>query len=129
MELIKIQIALALLCVIESVLEKYVIAMKSETSPNYSKNNELEHIWSAAYFAAVLLSFIVLKPSVWPLIFVAPFIRLVFFGNLLNKLRGKDWFYLSDRGLDKVLKNSIGGNGLFILCVVVITVFNIVTWM
>lgn len=122
-----IQVAVLIICVLEAVTEKYVIAMKSGQTPDYARNNNMEHYLSAAYFISIMAAFYMLFPH-WQLVVVAACLRWICLGPFLNTLRGVPFFYLSDRGMDKAMKKVFGhyaGHAAFSLAILIIGIVDI----
>lgn len=123
---ITIQIFLILLCLAEVPHDKAQILD--------SKNDYLQqkrwHLWSGIYYCmvAIFFGYLIGMPYFNIVILLQSFcIRLIFFGNILNVARKgwKEFFYLSDKGIDGIIKKYIGGIGLFISCLSFLIISNL----
>jgi len=93
--------------IIEAKNETFVIGMKNDQLPNYTELNNQEHKWSAIYYC-FLVWIITISTQFWILPLILLLTRRLFFQEALNKLRGKGYFYLSDRGIDGWFKKQFG---------------------
>ena len=88
------------------------------------------HFWSGVYYVLVtiFLGYFAKAPLFGGVLLLQSFaIRLVVFGCGLNVAR-KGWsefFYLSDKGIDGLIKKTIGGRLLIILCIVALVLSNL----
>lgn len=123
---ITIQLMLVLLCLAEIPHDKAVIAD--------SKFDQIEqkrwHLWSGIYYCMVVLfmAYLVKAPYYGALLLAQSFaIRLTVFGCGLNVARKGSgaFFYLSDKGIDGIIKKSVGGVGLFVACLVALILSNL----
>lgn len=124
-QVITIQLMLVLLCLAEIPHDKAVIEDSEVFSPLQSKR---WHLWSGIYYCMVVLfmAYLIQAPYFGGILLLQSFvIRLCVFGNGLNVARGKDFFYLSDKGIDGLLKKTIGGVWIFVVCLIAIFISNI----
>lgn len=126
-----IQIALLVYCLIEAWEEYHIIAMKNDAIRDYAFHNEWEHALSLVTYLFCAGAFVYLKGwDTWPALLTAPFIRFIFFGCLLNLLRGKSFFYLSKRGIDGFLRYTGGthaGQFAVVVCLFAILLINLLS--
>jgi hypothetical protein len=106
-KIILAQAAFAALCVLEAYHDKVVIDLQNYSLPNYQ---ELSKKWHKRSFYYVLLASCTIAfvlDSYW---LVAPLMacRSVVFNPVLNLIRGKGFFYLSDKGLDGFILKTLG---------------------
>lgn len=106
-KLIIIQAAFAALCILESFHDAAVISIQDYRLPHYETASKLWHKYSAWYVTGVAMSFAWLCECWW-LLPVLLGIRLAVFNPLLNVIRDKDFFYLSDKGLDGLFIKVLG---------------------
>ena len=132
--MIKLQLIVLAICIVETITERYVIALKGSNSfdqNRYHRLNRLEHWWSAIYFVLIVFGLWLMNDrNDWPFLLTAPLIRFMCLTFLLNVLRfpPKPFFYLGKDGIDGMLKSIFRKNaGLiaFIICIISITAINI----
>lgn len=129
--MIKLQICLIILCIVEAWLESYIIKLKDGKLKEYEFLNKREHQVSALYYMLLLGSFVAINTSYWPILLSGPFIRRVIFSPALN-LIGIDGdrrpiFYVSNSGIEGKLKKLFGeftGFVIFIISLLIILVVN-----
>ena len=94
-----IQLAFIGLCVLEAYHDAAVISIQDYRLEHYKQASKLWHTYSAAYVTIVagLLSWLAGAYWLFPCLLL---IRLAVFNPYLNVIRGKSFFYLSDKGLD-----------------------------
>ncbi len=109
--ILSIEIIVAVLFVIEAKLEKYVIAMKSEQTPNYHSNNKREHAWSLVW-SAFFCIYMCWLSDIWvllPSIFIS---RRLFFDYPLKLFRGRSLTAIEGDGwFDNTSRRLLGRNG------------------
>lgn len=106
-KLIIIQAAFAALCILESFHDAAVISIQDYRLPHYETASKLWHKYSAWYVTGVALLLAYLAGN-WFLVPCLLSMRLIFFNPVLNKIRGKDFFYLSSKGLDGLFVKWFG---------------------
>lgn len=106
-ELIIIQAAFAALCILEAFHDAAVISIQDYRLPHYAHASKLWHRYSAWYVAgvALMLAYVVDNVYLVPCLLT---MRLIFFNPILNVIRGKQFYYLSDKGLDGFFSKLLG---------------------
>jgi hypothetical protein len=102
-----------LISIAESFSEKYVILLKDGEKPNYKELDDKEHIYSMIHYIIIVSCLILLTTTFDVFIYaklftLAAVVRRLFFSKLLNLHRGKKITYLSNRGVDGFLKDTLG---------------------
>lgn len=127
-KIILAQVAFATLCFLEAMHDKTVIDLQNYAHPQYK---ELSKKWHKRSFYYVLLCSLLLAyvlDCYWITLSLMA-CRTAVFNPSLNLLRGKDFFYLSDSGLDLKAKKFFGkyaGELLFFLTWIGILFINLV---
>ena len=124
-----VQTVFVLLCVVEAVHDKYVIDLQNYAHPQYNKLSSGWHRMSALYYCGVAATVALLIKSIWvfPILML---IRLAFFNAILNIIRDKPVFYLSNSGFDATMKKILGpsaGMIQFLGAIALIVLLNIYT--
>lgn len=107
MQAILLQLVFIALCVIEAYHDAAIISIQDYRLPHYAHASKLWHKYSAWYVSLVAMAFAWLCECWW-LLPVLLVIRLAVFNPLLNVIRDKDFFYLSDKGLDGLFIKVLG---------------------
>lgn len=129
---LKIQIAIAILCIAEAWLEVVVIALKNPSLINYAKLNKQEHRRSAGFWVAQVVLFISLSNSWEQALLLTPALilnRRVWFEYALKILRpGKRLKDIEgDQFFDKLSRRLFGARGGYFelsTCILVIIAIN-----
>lgn len=126
-----IQFSLLVYCVLQAYYNHYAIKNMWMGGNDYVKYQHLWHLFqSFTYIVLCLLVSYLYSQQVKTAIALylsLMLIRQIIFNPILNVLRGKSLFYLSDRGQDKTLKNIFGeaaGLIVTILSIIAIIVIN-----
>lgn len=112
---VRLQLAVAFLCIIEAILEKYVIAMKNPYLYNYAELNRKEHQWSGLYWFAVVIFYGVISWDFRDFEILLPIMvceRRVFFEYTLKLVRNKPLKAIEgDQFWDDLSRRVFGKNG------------------
>lgn len=116
----KLELIAAIVLLVESYLEHYVIKLKSPSVEDYTENNKLEHRWSFIYSAFVVLGYLWLT-GYWILIGSLFLSRRIFFDYPLKLFRKKDIRNIEgDQFWDNLSRRVFGKQGGLIEAVAVI---------
>lgn len=128
-----IHICFALLCIVEAKLESYVqwFRIRMAVSAEWDRKNAAEHTWSAIYYCMIVGIIVLLSSYIdidmeqrrWLMILSLLCVRRLFFQEAFNLFAQKGLFYLSDRGIDGVIKRMLGnraGVWQMIVCITMI---------
>jgi hypothetical protein len=102
--------------------------IKSQDHNAETKYTKRWHIFSALLYASIIVYMVILGVS-WMIIPLSLIARRVVFDVPLNLLLGKKWNYLSDNGVDKIMK-KLGPSaklieiGVFVASLIIYLVIN-----
>lgn len=123
------ELFILILCVIEIFHDRAVIA----DSKGDKLNQKKWHFFSGLYFIVVVFyTALMLNNLIISIIFILQSlaIRLTVFNNGLNISRNgwKNFFYLSDKDIDLIIKKTIGPKILFIFCILGLIISNLINF-
>src|SRR5690349_19051262 len=114
-EIYKIQLSVAVICIIEAWLEEVVIKLKNPSLPNYAELNKQEHFRSAVWFTFLILGCCYIAgflATLWviPVCFI---IRRLFFSYSLKLFRKNKKLKIieGNQFTDNLARKIFGQNG------------------
>lgn len=111
-DVLQIEIAVALYCLIEAIAEYNQIKTKSPSVPNYHIYDKREHTWSLIKYFAVLLLPICIELSYYKLLPSLLLYRRLVFDYFLKIFRRKKFKRIEGNlFFDKTSRNIFGLNG------------------
>ena len=121
--MIWLQLIWAILAIIQAAHNFYSFEIDNYQDPNYKEYNGYYHTLQLIREVAItgLLAIYTGELLIFPILLG---IRFIFFQYSLNIIRGKNLFYLSDRGTDKIIKDTIGSKGVLILSIIGVIILN-----
>lgn len=111
-EVLKIELAVALYCLVEAVAEYNQIKTKSPSLPNYKIYDKREHTWSLIKFFAVLVLPVFLNTDYYKLLPSLIFDRRLVFDYFLKVFRKRPFKKIEGTlFFDNFSRNIFGANG------------------
>lgn len=124
--LIYIQIAFMLYIIVQAYYNYFCIDIMKKAPTIDLKTQSNWHLFQALSYVIICLLVSYLYPATWQkqvaLYLLLNLLRQMLFNPILNGLRGKAIFYLSDRGQDKMLKKIFGEAAALVVSVLSIAV-------